>query len=426
VTRPGLGKRPSAQTPVPSTVGLLFDPTWSGRLWLTFVIPVAWALVGFYYILSTPANVRSHDFFGHVQYTSVIGEQHRIPNFNEGWETFQPPLYYLVNSLVPFQGHDHVFLVRLLSLFYGACGLWLITLTLAAHPLDFRLSALISGFIASTPTYFFLFTTYDNDSLAMFLSMALIICAYQALHSPRPWPWVTLTAILSGASLLTKYSSAPVLAYAATYSVGLAAMKMVSRKRAAILVLALGLGAACLVPWLYLHSYKQAGSPWATNFPWSDPVLVVASPLKALGLPPIQQFALRPRAAAHEYVWLFAFYSSIFGEYDFSLSAAFLWLVLAVHLVVDTMAVVAGFRTRRSRWVSLALLGAALIPLPLFIRHPQYLVADYRYRAWTWVIWALAYRNLLVNPGIFRVPARWCLAFGIALHFVWLYYHSIH
>lgn len=53
-------------------------------------------LVRLFYFLVTPFGMRSHDVGGHMQYIEYLLNNHALPAIHDGWQTYQPPLYYLV------------------------------------------------------------------------------------------------------------------------------------------------------------------------------------------------------------------------------------------------------------------------------------------------------------------------------------------
>ncbi|MCL6588892.1 MAG: hypothetical protein K6U80_02960 [Firmicutes bacterium] len=52
------------------------------------------------YFLITPYYIREYDVDGHIHYIDYILKHGSIPARNEGWETFQPPLYYLTAAFI--------------------------------------------------------------------------------------------------------------------------------------------------------------------------------------------------------------------------------------------------------------------------------------------------------------------------------------
>jgi hypothetical protein len=57
-------------------------------------------LIRVFYFLNTPFDVRTHDVGGHLQYIEYLVNNHMIPAIHYGWQTYQPPLYYLVTAFV--------------------------------------------------------------------------------------------------------------------------------------------------------------------------------------------------------------------------------------------------------------------------------------------------------------------------------------
>jgi hypothetical protein len=56
-------------------------------------------LVRILYFVVTPFDLRSHDLQGHIEYIQYFAENLSIPPANFGWETHQPPLYYILAGL---------------------------------------------------------------------------------------------------------------------------------------------------------------------------------------------------------------------------------------------------------------------------------------------------------------------------------------
>src|ERR1017187_1048593 len=63
--------------------------------------PVALAgLLAFQYVEVTgPSSVRQHDVEGHREYIDHLSAERILPAVRQGWETWQPPLYYLAAAL---------------------------------------------------------------------------------------------------------------------------------------------------------------------------------------------------------------------------------------------------------------------------------------------------------------------------------------
>lgn len=53
-------------------------------------------LIRVLYFLITPFTIRSHDVGGHLHYIDYLLQNRAIPAIHEGWQTYQPPLYYIL------------------------------------------------------------------------------------------------------------------------------------------------------------------------------------------------------------------------------------------------------------------------------------------------------------------------------------------
>ena len=51
--------------------------------------------------VATYAHARSHfDWQGHLDYIQYIAKHWKVPIATDGWEMFQPPLYYLISAVI--------------------------------------------------------------------------------------------------------------------------------------------------------------------------------------------------------------------------------------------------------------------------------------------------------------------------------------
>ena len=55
----------------------------------------AWLVLSAYNIGQLPWRF-GYDMNKHLEYVQYIAERHRLPLANQGWELFQPPLFYLL------------------------------------------------------------------------------------------------------------------------------------------------------------------------------------------------------------------------------------------------------------------------------------------------------------------------------------------
>src|ERR1035438_5169722 len=64
-----------------------------------FLLAGAWAVL-FANNLKVLPNLLGYDVTGHLPYIRYIQENHALPLASEGWEMFQPPLYYVVCAAI--------------------------------------------------------------------------------------------------------------------------------------------------------------------------------------------------------------------------------------------------------------------------------------------------------------------------------------
>ncbi|HVO33840.1 MAG TPA: hypothetical protein VMU17_07980, partial [Elusimicrobiota bacterium] len=177
-----------------------------GALIVASVILV-WGLLTSRFILKNPLNdLFIHDYGGHLEYSEILGIQKRFPKPLEGWETYQPPLYYLVTSrLMPNQLRIHVLLVRMLSVLLGMIAMVLLAITLSELRYAAWIQAVVLAFLGTTPGFFFIFQSYNNDTLSSVLSLAILVCAFKLSQDWRSPLAIAYTAACA-LGLYTKYS----------------------------------------------------------------------------------------------------------------------------------------------------------------------------------------------------------------------------
>ncbi|HEX3043966.1 MAG TPA: hypothetical protein VHY08_04355, partial [Bacillota bacterium] len=68
------------------------------KVWI--LILLAGFLIRITYFWVTPYNLRECDVDGHIQYIRYITDNGSLPGRHYGWETYQPPFYYITAALV--------------------------------------------------------------------------------------------------------------------------------------------------------------------------------------------------------------------------------------------------------------------------------------------------------------------------------------
>jgi hypothetical protein len=119
-------------------------------------------------------------------------------------------------------------------------------------------------YFMSTPAFVHLFTTYNNDSLAMGLSGLIIAVCLQYYFKPKFYVLIILF-ILAAFGVYTKYNLVLLFFTIGVVLFGAVLFKAIKIKMAFKIVIPLFLGCLTLVPYMRLHNYAYTGKYLADN-----------------------------------------------------------------------------------------------------------------------------------------------------------------
>ncbi len=219
-----------------------------------------------------------YDFQDHVAYVKYIQERKALPLPNEGFEMFQPPLYYAlaadVLSICRLSVSDDaaVTVLRSLTMIFGVANFVFVFLTLRLLFPGRLALQLIGLFIAAfLPMQLYLSHYVTNETLAATLASAVIYLALRALKTEHASVWQYLwLGVWIGAALLAKATSLLLI----PPLLGALMIKLV-QQRAPIFgwfrAFGITIGAIFLTcGWHYLRIWRHFGTPIVGNW---DPVL---------------------------------------------------------------------------------------------------------------------------------------------------------
>lgn len=181
---------------------------------LLAVVAMAWLALFLHNFPSLP-YAAGFDAQHHLEYITYLQEHHRLPHANEGWEMFQPPLYYIVSaSLLSLihSGVSHgsgILLLRFFGLFIGLINVALVFIGLRlVFPQDWKKPLAGAVLAAFLPAQICLLHYPTNETLsAMFVTGALCICL-RMLTAAQPWRgWGVALGLALGLALSTKSSA---------------------------------------------------------------------------------------------------------------------------------------------------------------------------------------------------------------------------
>jgi cytochrome c-type biogenesis protein CcmH/NrfG len=238
------------------------------------LLAAVWALL-FLHNLPFVPPAAGFDGPQHLEYVGYIQDHQRLPNAKEGWEMFQPPLYYVICAKLLDLGRWKAFepsgmmVLRFLSLTIGAVTLALIYAGLRlVFPGDWKkpLAGLVLG--AFLPAQICLLHYTTNETLsAMFVTGALCVGLY-LLRARQPWwGWYGVLGMALGLALLSKASA--VLAVLAL--LGALGVKLMLRRERALRVWMGAIVAPLLIclsisGWHYLRMWSDYGNPLIGNW----------------------------------------------------------------------------------------------------------------------------------------------------------------
>ncbi len=222
----------------------------------------------------------------HVEYIKYIQERRALPLPNEGYEMFQPPLYYVLSaatlSACGLTTNDAaaILTLRWMTMFFGIAHFTLVFLSLRLL-FQTQVGPQLIGLVlaAFLPMQLYLAHFVTNETLAAALAAAVV---YLGLHLFRiengSVSGYALLGFLLGAAILTKTTT--VLLVPALF-VALATKLAMQRASIALWLRTLGVMlpiSFAVCGWYYIRIWLRFGTPFlgnwdpAAGFPWwQDP-----------------------------------------------------------------------------------------------------------------------------------------------------------
>lgn len=381
---------------------------WRRQRWIVLALALG-VTVRVLYTLITPFDLRGHDHFDHLRYVHHVYLERTIPDWRQGTEYYQPPLYYFLAAFVVDIGswaglrvQDAALYIQALSVLLSclalAVGLGMGGLLFPGEP-DQGERSLFSMLLALFPaTIIDISGRINNDVLAHVLGLLFIaaILRWWARGGSRA---MAAAGLLLGLGLLTK-ASLLVLG-------GMASLLILLRKdggareKGARLGILWGIAVA-MSGWFFALRFAVQGQrqlvgnidiPFVRAFadahlrvPNDLAAFLAFNPLAVLEAPfnnPWDDSARRDHFAE------FYFRSALFGEHDFgpglrTVATALVFLgLLLLPLLLSGL--VCGLR-RQAR-ASLPMLLLLALPMAAVVvhraEHPYSCNQDFRFASWS-------------------------------------------
>jgi tetratricopeptide (TPR) repeat protein len=208
----------------------------------------------------------------HLKYIEYIQNHRTLPSSNEGWEMYQPPLYYLIAAASLSAGNlsindsSSVLVLRLFGAFLGIAQFVFVFLSVRLL-LPTRTAVIALLLAAFLPMHLYLAHYVTNEMLLATLSTLTLYLCLRVLKSDTPRPlqfaWVGLAL---GAAMLAKATAVLLLP---VVIVALAGRFVQRRMPIAVSLRNLGiLLAVCLAVcgWQYVRVWLKFGTPLVGNW----------------------------------------------------------------------------------------------------------------------------------------------------------------
>jgi tetratricopeptide (TPR) repeat protein len=250
---------------------------------LLLVLAASWLLLFWNNAQLLPFHT-GFDSGEHLKYIKYIQEHRALPSPNEGWEMYQPPLYYLIAAAIlsafklSIDDSTSVFVLRLFGAFLGIAQFILVFLSLRLL-LPGRLVLIGLLLAAFLPMHLYLAHYVTNEMLAAVLATATLYLCLRLLKSDTPstfqFAWVGFAL---GAAMLAKATGILLLPIV----VGAIAGKF-ARARVPIAFSLRNLGLLLVIcfavcGWHYARIWLRFGTPLVGNWDvisgftwWQDP-----------------------------------------------------------------------------------------------------------------------------------------------------------
>lgn len=238
---------------------------------LLFVIAGLWLLLFWNNVRLLPFHT-GFDAKTHLQYIDYIQEHRALPMPTDGWEMYQPPLYYLIAAASLSVGKlstsdaASIVVLRFLGAFFGIAQFVLVFLSLR---LLLPLRAAFIGLLlaAFLPMHLYVAHYVTNEMLAATLVTATLYLCLRLLKSDTPrasqFVWIGLTL---GAAMLAKATGILLLPIV----IAAVAAKLASARPAIVISLRnLGLLIAvcfAVCGWHYARIWLRFGTPLVGNW----------------------------------------------------------------------------------------------------------------------------------------------------------------
>jgi hypothetical protein len=379
--------------------------------WWIGVVAIVLAIT---YHVATDPWLRQHDIDAHQEYVNLVIRNYRIPDVQEGWETFHPPFYYVLSAAWILLAKSFAIIdpwrwLQVLAAAAYLAGVCIASLAWESLGLNQKPDRFGLALFVFLPGHVFLSGRINNDVLLPLWGTLLTILIIRYLREAKRKPLLGISLCILGA-LMTKTSALPLLAGAALI-IWWADRKTGEDHLSRMSRLSLMIFSGLL--WLYLWGlrnldqtnaffYSQAGTMHSSLRIENTAFRYLYLDLRAI----LTEVYFSPWAGQIRESWPTTWLvSALFGEFDFAFLDFPLIIFLSAPFVLMTAFAAVGLFFQPSENAdtllsALALVGShALFMLAFMWEYPFSNTQDFRLWAPVFfplaILWSLGYRTFL-------------------------------
>lgn len=221
------------------------------------------------------------DTRGHVSYVLQVAEQWRVPLAEEGWQMYQPPLFYFVAASLRAlltgvsDWFSSIEFLQVLNTCFGLANLvfaWMMVRTLfPQNPLARNLGFSVAAML---PMAFYMAPNVTNEVFAASMMAGTVLASVALLFDGKAVTWgrSLLIGSLCGLSLLSKFTGVFALASVLALLTLRAAAAAPGPQRHAIVRSGMVIGgtALAIAGWFYLRNWLHYGDPFVGNWDYAS------------------------------------------------------------------------------------------------------------------------------------------------------------
>ena len=227
-------------------------------------------------LLSYPYSRSYFDYEAHVAYVQYVAQHWRVPIATQGWEMYQPPLYYFVSAIVytvaggTLREPASLKMVQAIGTLSGLACVLLAWLTLRVCAKDKPWVWILgAGTVAFMPMVLYASPMISNEMFsAAMMSFALYWLIRYGFRDAVSFKQAAGMGLVFGLALLSKYTAFLLFLVAgAVLFIRILIRKGQRRREGAVLLVFCAMTVA-ISGWFYARNVIQFGKPFIAN--WDD------------------------------------------------------------------------------------------------------------------------------------------------------------